>query len=171
MKAFFRNGVLAVLAGLVALLAGCAAPMGAMVAVPMQNRTGAAEQAFKGYGPATITGQAFLRQRGGGVVTCGGMPVLIVPATAYFREMFEINHRGESPIGGQAAVGEFGIKTTCDAQGNFTFDRIQKGEWIVSVMVNWQAGGERQGGLLLKEATASETPARVLLSDADFFSR
>src|SRR5208337_5281057 len=50
-------------------------------------------------GGAAIIGQAFMRQKGGGVVTCAGSPVLLVPDTPYIEEMFSILSSGRQVAG------------------------------------------------------------------------
>ncbi|MGL4711601.1 MAG: hypothetical protein ACRCWP_03290, partial [Shewanella sp.] len=64
------------------LLAGCASPT-----VKLNTQFDAAEaKKLMEKGNNAIEGNAFLRQRGGGVVTCSGMTVQLVPATAYATE-------------------------------------------------------------------------------------
>ena len=38
-------------------------------------------------GTSGVKGQAFLRQQGGGIVTCAGSEVFLVPATPYYRQL------------------------------------------------------------------------------------
>ena len=88
-------------------------------------------------GPNKIRGSALLRQRGGGVVTCAGTTVLLIPATAYARErlgyFYGSGETGyivrndfviDSPQVDPGAWNRLQRETLCDAQGYFTFDRF-----------------------------------------------
>ena len=80
-----------------------------------------------------------------------------IPATEYAKERMRAIYRNE--IQGSADFGphyrfipdhpEFSNlkKTTrCDAQGNFSFDRISDGEFYLVTMVDWQEAVERNPG-------------------------
>lgn len=108
-----------------------------------------------------IKGNAFMRQRGGGVVTCAGSTVYLIPATEYAKRRFQILYGtpGDSGSNSRRADVKFDpdppeyqtlVKTTrCDAQGNFTFDRVADGEFFVQTQVAWQVAGRLQGGNLM----------------------
>jgi hypothetical protein len=92
------------------------------------------------YGPElnTVTGQAFLTQRGGGVVTCAGKTVIMRPDNQYFNEKFQDIDRGMMPEHRFSKDEEALIRTTrCDAQGNFEFYKIPSGQWMISTNVSW----------------------------------
>jgi hypothetical protein len=83
-------------------------------------------------GSNTVTGQAFLRQKGGDIVTCAGEKVVMIPNDLYFTAN-EDEYKKEPSSAANAL-----IKTgQCDAQGNFEIDEIPDGEWIVSTAVKW----------------------------------
>ena len=44
----------------------------------------------------------------------------------------------------------------CDAQGKFSFEKAQKGAWLVLTRVRWSVGNAFQGGTLLREVTLLE---------------
>jgi hypothetical protein len=117
-------------------------------------------------GANSIQGSGLLRQRGGGVVTCAGRPVWLMPANAYTREWisYEYEWNGDAMDG-------YGIKyagtrpyvylhppgfsyhrktTACDAQGNFRFDGLADGSYYVTTDVSWTVGYSPQGGVLIK---------------------
>ena len=68
------------------LLAGCATaykqPM-----VMHHSFSLADYQDYQKTGQGSISGQAFLKQKGGGIVTCAGNDVFLVPDSGYFREL------------------------------------------------------------------------------------
>jgi hypothetical protein len=110
-------------------------------------------------GSNSLTGQAFRRQRGGGVVTCAGETVTLTPAGPYARERF-------SQIYGSVSGGSFSfiqhagavkgdpryhsmVKTTmCDAEGDFEFTNLADGDYYVAACVRWTVGDSitPQGG-------------------------
>lgn len=125
---------------------------------------------FNVRGRGTITGQGFLRQSGGGVVTCAGDVVYLAPDTPFTRRFFAIIAEGNLPIlangrPSQLYPNAFRI-SECDAQGNFRFSDLAPGKWVVVTSVYWLVGNRQQGDLLLgdTEIIGDET-AQVLLSD------
>lgn len=111
-------------------------------------------------GTGTLKGSALLRQQGGGVVTCAGNEVFLVPATeSATRELVRIfgsergyvNYGGSSSWGGGTLVRppEPNRVGVCNAQGFFTFDKLRAGKWHAITTVTWSIGSEYQGGFLL----------------------
>lgn len=139
---------------------------------PVSMRTAFSAQehaAWNGSGDSSIEGQAFLRQRGGGVVTCAGQRVLLFPDTPYFQEVVSIASGGGKPATppGPDAVAVT-RNTMCDAEGRFRFSALPAGSWIVGTEVTWQVGYEPQGGAVVRTVTvASGQTVNVLLSDGD----
>ena len=111
-------------------------------------------------GTSSIRGSALIRQRGGGVVTCAGQEVFLIPGTeSASRELLRIfgSDQGYVPRGGDEILGggtlvlapEPNRRTFCDAQGFFTFDDLQTTKWHIMTAVLWTIGGDYQGGTLL----------------------
>jgi hypothetical protein len=131
-----------------------------------------AHTSYQGSGSGSIKGQAFLRQKGGGVVTCAGSPVIVVPATPYFRSVLDTARSGRTISNVDPAAKSLAKKGMCDAQGNFMVSGLQPGKWLVTTGVEWSVGYEQQGGGLLKEVdVSSDKETSVLLTDADFYAR
>lgn len=138
------------------VLAGCAiAPPEPQIAVAFDQEHASRLLAP---GPNSVKGSALIRQRGGGVVTCAGRPVALVPATAYARErmvaLYGNAERGASSSGWQGAS-PAGYKesvrlTVCDAQGFFGFDQVADGEFFVTTSITWSVGNSVQGGNLMQ---------------------
>jgi len=130
-------------------------------------------------GTSAIRGQGFLRQQGGGVVTCAGEMVMIVPATGFFWEMVHHIQQGHEPNlvtavapASTPALVRLFHQSQCDAQGNFAFDALAPGKWVVLTQVKWKVGYGMQGGNLLRQILLpAGTTLQVLLSDGDFGGR
>lgn len=142
----------------IALVAGCASQRPAYVTSAPFN----AESARKLLQPGsnTIKGSALLRQQGGGVVTCAGGPVYLVPATEYaterMRAIYSSDQRGFDAIGYGGKHAEFDHtpaeylrlqrESRCDAQGFFKFDRLADGSFFVVTAVAWRVGTYTNAG-------------------------
>jgi hypothetical protein len=154
-----------------AALLGCVAPPRSNGPAKMQATFSPDEhQAYAASGSGAITGQGFLRQQGGGVVTCAGSPVFLVPATPYFREMLQFVRAGKVPERPAGGLSRFAKQSQCDAQGNFAFNSLPSGVWLVMTQVSWVAGrySYEQGGGLMREVTLQPGQAQqVLLTDGD----
>lgn len=153
-------------------LAGCALP------VPPQQMhlpPFAADEhaAHFGAGGGAVRGQAFLRQRGGGVVTCAGAEVILMPATPYFREIVRQLTAGVHPSGAMPQAAKLLVsRSRCDAQGGFAFENLPRAKWLVLTEVRWQVGYRREGGALASEVDApGEGIAQIVLSDDSFIGR
>jgi hypothetical protein len=128
-------------------------------------------EAYAAPGTGAISGQAFLRQQGGGVVTCAGSSVIAMPATTYFRRL-SAYAKTRTPVQIDDRARGLMKDGQCDAEGNFLFDRLPAGDWLVSTEVKWWVGYLQQGGGLQRQVTVSDgQAARVLLTEADYVAR
>lgn len=143
--------------------------------VPMTDYGTEAEWApYHGLGTGVLEGQAFLRQQGGGVVTCAGQQVSVFPATPSMRKAVEAGRREGAMVElvNAPAYVRGGRQTICDAQGNFRVDQLPAGAWFVETNVVWQVGYSRQGGVLLGEVVVPENGVgQLYLTDANFVRR
>lgn len=160
------------LAALAVALSGCIAPPRGHVPPARLFEPFIPEEhsPYRVVGPYKFEGQAFLRQKGGGIVTCAGAPVLVAPATNFMREVLSFTRAGGN-LAAQKGPGEQfnAILRTgqCDAQGNFSMAGLPPGRWIVATGVEWTVGYQRQGGMLQREVDIPTTD-KVLLSDEHF---
>jgi hypothetical protein len=140
--------------GLLTLLAACApAP------IILSNRFNPDEVAWsKQRGTAVVRGQDFLRTQGGEVRTCAGLPVTLVPRSAYSQEVTMRAYPTRTVIANpDPAADEFIRRTTCDAQGNFVFRDLPAGEWYVGVL--WDVPqGPQQGGIVVLPQVVKTLP-------------
>lgn len=119
-------------------------------------------------GSNSIHGSALIRQRGGGVVSCAGNEVILVPSMSYSDERMRIiygpGYSGYRPLLG-AREGVFAddppeyrdltLRTRCDAQGNFRFARVADGSFWITTRIIWQvrAYATPEGGDLMQRVT------------------
>lgn len=121
-------------------------------------------------GDAAVDGQGFRRQRGGGVVTCAGEDVLLMPDVAYGREIIAALGRGDVVRGAYVEEEHPHAfrRERCDAEGNFTFENLAPGGWIVLSAVNWRVGDEPQGGFISRDFTLGKgRRLRLVVSHRD----
>lgn len=117
-------------------------------------------------GPNIIRGSAFLRQQGGGVVTCAGRTVSLVPASTFAKRVYLATYgsiEGQARQSGRDVrieppsedFGKLIKKTLCDAQGAFTFDRVADGDYFVETTVTWVVGGITNGGPVMRRVSVA----------------
>ncbi len=128
-------------------------------------------------GSNTVRGSALVRQRGGGVVSCAGREVLLVPATTYASErvgaIYGSGERGYNPAGRSFIFDgelpeywQMQRKTMCDAQGYFKFDKVANGTFYVVTMITWQVNDYSQegGALMHRVSLAGDESREVVLA-------
>jgi hypothetical protein len=112
-------------------------------------------------GTNSLRGSALIRQQGGGVVSCAGQTVTLLPVSDIAREWS--GHLFGSTSGGYQNAYVVAAKNftntewsslaktaLCDAQGNFRFERVADGEFYVFTSITWTVGYRLQGGMLMK---------------------
>lgn len=115
-------------------------------------------------GPNTIKGNAFIRQNGGGVVTCAGNAVFLVPATAYAIARFEslygnarggFSRRNVKFTPDEPEYRAQTRETRCDAAGSFEFAGLADGDFFVTTSVVWTVSYASQGGYVMQRTRVS----------------
>ena len=126
-------------------------------------------------GTNSLKGSALLRQQGGGVVTCAGRPVYLIPATAYAIERTEKLYGSSAPkrylpfqrpptfTPDEPDYLKNVKEATCDAQGFFTFDRVADGTFFVNTSVQWVVNNVEQGGYLLQRVTLQNSEPQTIV--------
>ena len=119
-----------------------------------------------------------MRQAGGGVVTCAGRQIVMIPATAYANErtlaVYGNTQRGSISIASQRVeftpdIPEYQAlrqSRICDAQGYFKFEEIPDGEYFLVTAITWLAGTNNYqgGGLMQRVEVKGGKTADVVLS-------
>jgi hypothetical protein len=122
----------------------------------------------KRQGTGVVSGQGFMRQQGGGVVTCAGDEVALTPVAAYSTErmaiLYNSTNKGYNTIGFgarhiTAPPQEYLLsskRSTCNAQGNFSFSALAPGEYYVTTRVAWVAANSPQGASIMERVRATD---------------
>ena len=122
--------------------------------------------ALEGDGQTEVSGSAFARQRGGGVVSCAGSDVWLLPDTPFFRwattRVVTTDTTTSALIGGGADTSadwpiatrlqdtmEYARQSQCDIDGRFRFPAVPAGRYFVATVITWTVGTQ-QGGVALE---------------------
>lgn len=150
---------------LLTLCASCVTP-------PQPFRTAFNEQdfePFKGAGTSTITGQAFLKTRGGDVKFGAGNQITLLPLTPYTAELRErATINGERLQAEDARLNKHRRTTVADGTGNFEFKNLPTGEYLLSCTITWEIpsryGATTTGGIAYGSAKVGpgETTKTIL---------
>lgn len=156
-----------ILAAMLATLSGCVTQPPAERFTTLAKFDAKEMKAGLSEGKNTIHGSAFIRQGGGGIVTCAGGPVELVPATDYASArvyaLYGSTQKGYNSVKGGKRV-DFKNEpplydtltrtATCDAQGFFKFDKVADGDFYIASIVVWEVGRfNYQGGALMQRVT------------------
>lgn len=120
---------------------------------------------FDQSGTASVTGQAFLKTRGGDVKYGAGNQILLIPATAYTEEDFD-----QAVVAGQQLkpppadilqkVYAHTRHTVCDGSGNFEFHSLPAGDYFLECAITWEVAGAygavQTGGMAYSRVTVTE---------------
>lgn len=117
-----------------------------------------------GAGGSAITGSAFARQRGGGVVSCAGNTVYLMPDTDFYNWAITpvVEERIDTSLGFNSRMGEdesypvderlageplqYVRTESCDIDGRFGFVDVPRGAYLVVTVITWFVPGSGQQG-------------------------
>lgn len=103
--------------------------------------------AYAGKGTGKLTGQGFMKTRGGDVKLCAGEAVYLNPVTSYSTEWFNATVAGIALEPADPRASEFIRSTLGGADGHFEFNELPAGEYYVMTTVRWEVPSSYQGGL------------------------
>ncbi len=169
-----------VLAALV-FVGGCASGPAYQILTPFHDND---FRLWKESGPYTVTGEAFLRQPSGKVITCAGETISLMPLTDYNLELSKLLESGKGyPPNYDRRAHRYDKKVMCDASGKFTFKNLPALNWLLITRVTWQEDGllsfvpfvggpTAKGGWLFQEVDIADsqpdTTVHVSLTNDDF---
>ena len=130
---------------------------------------------FKRSGDGTLVGSGFLRQQGGGVVSCAGYGVTLIPVSKYGTErmlaLYGSQYRGFTNKAVKFTNGtdpeyQQTVKSRpCDVSGRFQFNDLPYGDYFVTTAVLWKVDGYSQGGSLMQRVSIEDdSPVEIVLS-------
>lgn len=125
-------------------LAGCYAAPRPSIYNRMRSFDEAEYAAFSGNGTASISGQAFMKTRGGDVKYGAGETVTLNPVTTYSTEWWTVAvQRGVSMSEPDPRTSAYNRVATADGQGRFEFKGLPAGEYFVACSISWEYAGYR----------------------------
>jgi hypothetical protein len=126
-------------------------------------------------GKATVSGQAFLKTRGGDVKYGAGNVVSLTPATAFAREAASLADRSSddnntilasTPAAVIPKMKPYMRQTTADGNGNFSFAGLTAGDYYVECGVFWWTGKYTTGATVRKLISVkADEQVRVVLTE------
>ena len=125
---------------------------------------------YRGNGPASLEGEAFVKTENGEVRNCSGESVFLAPDTPfdinvitafYFHVDLAMKKAGEAA--------PYWRESSCDSQGKFEFTDVPTGTWIAITAVRWGnsgrvIGGQNEGGQLAKKITLRPGKNRIVMN-------
>lgn len=150
------------------LFTGCATKNGVPARLmPSTEADEAAYAPYLGKGAASLSGQAFLVQRGGGTVKAAGRMITLDPATPigddWWRKAGRVwTRRYEKP--GSKAFGEARRTAKADADGRFIFVDLPAGTYYLRTELTWEVPFHgTQGGVLGSKVVVREGAAETVV--------
>lgn len=110
---------------------------------------------YRGWGSGAIVGQGFFKTGSGNVKPAAGDPINCNPATSYSKEFMVRSTRGKRLTPADSRVWAYHRQTVADANGNFEFRGLPRGEYYVYTGVMWGLRGG-YGIAVPRGATVSE---------------
>lgn len=116
-------------------------------------------------GEGKISGQAFLKTRGGDVKFAAGERVILNPVTSYSTEWYtKYVKKGIQLEEPDPRAHNYTKLVTADGFGNFQFDELPPGEYYVVTNIFWEVPSPSGRGL---SRTGSSVGAKVSLSEGE----
>lgn len=164
------------------LIVGCVANQPPIVLQSSFNENQAKELLKNGNNK--ISGNAFMKQSGGGVVTCAGQKVVLIPKTNYAEErmshiygstdrgavFYKFNNiRTPKFANNEPSFTTFVKETICDSSGNFEFSNLADGDFFITTLITWNVGdpsmsiNARQGGHLMQKVNVQNGETKKVI--------
>jgi peptidyl-prolyl cis-trans isomerase A (cyclophilin A) len=118
-------------------------------------------------GKSDVTGQAFLKTRGGDIKFAAGEKVYLEPVTEFSTQWYEVQSARPLPLTtSNSKASKYSKVTTADATGKFNFSGIPAGAYFLITKVTWEVANNTQGGTIFKRISIKEgEKLNAILSD------
>jgi hypothetical protein len=159
---------------------------GCVVQKPIQiNSPFDAEQARKQLekGNSSITGEAFVKKIDGGIVTCAGSEVVLIPATDYakerlsykygssgkqYRTIMDLMTNPQTFIPDPIEYSQYEKIAQCNSLGHFQFNNIKNGEYFIIATVAWGPLPNNyypEGSNILRKIIVKDTNEHIIMTN------
>tara|TARA_R110002167_G_scaffold243977_3_gene449644 strand:- start:51493 stop:52032 length:540 start_codon:yes stop_codon:yes gene_type:complete len=109
-----------------------------------------------------VSGQCFLKTRGGDVKTCAGNKVMLNPISSYSTQFVKAVIKQNYGVGVELGLVDnriynYLVEVIADGDGRFSFYNVPDGDYYIYSTVTWEAGtgyngaNQLQGGWVFKE--------------------
>lgn len=115
-------------------------------------------------GSGAISGQAFLKTRGGDVKYGAGNEVMLIPSPGFFAERFLQGLSGSRVVPLTPEEKSYIKTTTADGGGNFEFTNVPSGDYIVACNITWLAGRYYTGGYATANVKLGEGESKKVIA-------
>jgi len=93
---------------------------------------------YIGDGTAGLSGQAFVKDKGGKTVYAAGNEVILIPVTDYTREWYQVGVVGGKLVDRfDSQIGKYLRFTRADAEGKFQFRNVPAGQYYAATDMSW----------------------------------
>jgi hypothetical protein len=91
-------------------------------------------------GDKVVSGKVFLTDQLDDTQVGGGSEVILEPLTSYSNQWFEVSYLNNRSLAApDRRYFQYILKTKADKEGNFTFEKVAPGEYLLSSLVKWKA--------------------------------
>lgn len=129
---------------------GCTTSVPPMARMPFPESE---YDALKPTGTAMISGQAFMRTRGGDIKTAAGFNITLNPVTSYSNQWYELSYiEGYALENYDQRLLKYFRSQKADADGRFAFKNIPEGDYYIVAPVYWEVPNHgKQGGIIAEK--------------------
>ncbi len=110
-------------------------------------------------GDSSVSGSAFIRQNGGGIVSCAGFGVDLIPQSSYADERLSYLYSNLTKgFNATRSIDDADPRyhadarsTTCGVDGKFKFTNLPNGVYYLTTKAVWKVGNSHQGAYLFQK--------------------
>lgn len=109
-------------------------------------------------GTGSVSGQVFMKTRGGDVKVGAGNEVMLIPVTSHSRTLFLAYQQNVAPNNApDPRAKPYTRRMIAGVDGDFEFNDVPPGDYYLAGSVNWEAPGRyamsQQGGFIMMPVT------------------